>query len=153
MWLFNHFRGCCYPCILRWHLRTFADALLHSYEQVRLLRAELEDGKRQSRSLMTSTEDDVKRLKSSLIRAEGQRDQFEADLILAQKQVVLVHACTLCMDMRRLVTCLAPALSYAFTLSMSQLTHVATTMTALEKEVEDGSANFLHQRNKLAAVR
>ena len=102
---------------------------------------------------MTSTEDDVKRLKSSLIRAEGQRDQFEADLILAQKQVVLVRACTLCMDMHRLLICLTPTLSYSFTLSVSQLTHVATKMTALEKEVEDGSASSLHQRNKLAAVR
>ena len=66
---------------------SLKNAQVQLEEEIRLLRGELEDGKRMSRSEITSAGDDIKRLKASLLRAESERDQFEADLILAQKQL------------------------------------------------------------------
>lgn len=65
---------------------SLKNAQVHLKEEVRSLRSELDNGKRQSRCDLSSSEDEVKRARAAQVRAEGDRDQFEADLILAHKQ-------------------------------------------------------------------
>jgi chromosome segregation ATPase len=66
---------------------SLKNAQVRLEEEIRLLRAELQDGKRMSCSEITSASDDIKRLKASLLRAESDRDQFEAELIFVQQQL------------------------------------------------------------------
>ncbi len=66
---------------------SLKNAQVRLEEEIRLLRAELQDAKRMSCSEITSASDDIKRLKASLLRAESDRNQFEAELIFVQKQL------------------------------------------------------------------
>jgi len=66
---------------------SLKDAQVQLEEEVRLLRTELEGGKRQSKSDMTTAADDLHRHKAALARAEAERDQLQADMVLAQKEL------------------------------------------------------------------